>query len=162
MEKINENEKKKFKEYREVQLKQREEKIKKKQIQDAKKKEEEELLTKDKQYNDVQTELIDKKKIILKLNDKIKFLGTEISDLKYENERDKEEMISSIKELNKENKLYHGMLKMILTDSEIKKIIDFSSWKDDSEEWKIYPFSLNPKDKNQALKFPVLKQHQSN
>ena len=89
MEKINENEKKKFKEYREVQLKQREEKIKKKQIQDAKKKEEEELLTKDKQYNDVQTELIDKKKIILKLNDKIKFLGTEISDLKYENERDK-------------------------------------------------------------------------
>jgi len=57
IEKINENEKKKFKEYREGQLKQREEKNKKKQIIEAKKKEEEELLTIEKQYNDVQSEL---------------------------------------------------------------------------------------------------------
>ena len=161
VEKINENEKRKFKEYREVQLKQREEKNKKKQLLDAKKKEDEDLLTKDKQYNDIQTELSDKKRIILKLNEKIKFLGSEISDLKYENERDKDDMMVSIKEITKENKLYHGILKMMLTETEIKKIIDFSSWKDDNEEWKIYPFSLNPKDKNQVLKFPVLKPHQS-
>jgi len=161
IEKINENERKKFKEYREGQLKQREEKNKKKQMIEAKKKEEEELLTIEKQYNDVQSELSDKKKIISKLNEKIKFLDGEIRDLRYENERDKDDMMFSIKELTKENKLYYGILRTILTENEIKKIIDFSTWKEDNEDWKIHPFSINPKDKNQALKFPQLKQHQS-
>ena len=160
VEKITENEKKKFKEYRDVQLKLKEEQKKKKIAQDAKKKDDEEFLTKDKQYNDVQTELTDKKIIISRLNEKIKFLDTEIRDLKYENERDKDDMVCTIKEVTKENKLYYGILKMVLTENEIKKIIDFSSWKEENEEWKIHPFSINPKDKNQAIKFPSLKQHQ--
>jgi len=160
--KINENEKKKFKEYREGQLKQREEQKKKKMMLEAKKKEDDELLTKEKQYNDVQTELVDKKKIISKLNEKIKFLDSEIRDLKYENERDKEDMTNENKELSKENKLYYGILRMVLTENEIKKIIDFSTWKEEKEEWKIHPFTINPKDKNQTLKFPDLKQHQIN
>jgi len=96
------------------------------------------------------------------LKEKNKFLESEIRDLKYEIEKDKDEIISSTKESNKENKLYLGILKMILTDNEIKKIIDFSSWKEENEEWKIHPFSLNHKETNGPLNFPSLKGFQIN
>jgi len=58
---ISDQEKKKFKEYRNQQLKLRDEQKKKSQFLEDKKKEEEDLLTKDRQYNDIQLEISDKK-----------------------------------------------------------------------------------------------------
>ena len=55
----------------------------------------------DKKYTNVQAELEEKNKQIFKLRKKLKYLETEIHDLRYENVRDKEDMVGTIKELNK-------------------------------------------------------------
>jgi kinesin family protein 3/17 len=84
-------------------------------------------------------------------------MDTEIRDLRYENDRDREDMLSTIKELTKENKLYAGLVRMILTENEIKRITDLCQWKEDNEEWKIQPFSF----KEKKLNFPSIKPYNS-
>jgi len=66
-------------------------------------------------------------------------------------------MIDTIKELTKENKLFAGMLRMILSDNEIKRITEMSVWKDVNEDWRIKPFSI----KEKKLNFPSINPHQS-
>jgi hypothetical protein len=92
-----------------------------------------------------------------KLRDKIKILQSEIQDLRYENERDREDIVDSVKESNKESKLYLGMLKMLLTDLEIKKIIELSRYNQENEDWRIHPFCL----KEKRMHLPTIKPHQS-
>lgn len=114
--------------------------IKKKEKMEEKRKNEEEV-----SQNDIN-----------KLKNKIKYLESEIIDLKYENERDREDLVESVKDLTKESKLYHNMLKIILNDNEIKKIIELSKWNDDNEEWRIQPFAF----KEKKLQLPSLRPHQ--
>jgi len=76
--------------------------------------------------------------------------------LRYENERDREDIVNTVKESSKESKLYIGMLKMLLSENEIKKIIEVSRWNEDNEEWKIHPFILREK----KLQLPTIKPHQ--
>ena len=90
------------------------------------------------------------------MRNKIKFLESEIRDLKYENERDKEDIIDTVKELTKESKLYHGMLKIILSENEIKRIIELSKWNEENEDWRIQPYCF----KEKKLNLPSLKPHQ--
>ena len=104
----------------------------------------------------MQTELEEKNKIIAKLRNKIKFLESEVRDLRYENERDREDFTNAIREMYKENKLYQGMLKVMLSDGEIKRITELSKWNEENEEWRIQTFSF----KDKALKLPNLKSHQ--
>ncbi len=91
-----------------------------------------------------------------KLRNKIKYLESEIIDLRYENERDREDIVETVKELTKESKLYKGMLKMLLGDGEIKKIVEMSKWNEDNQEWRIHPFSFREK----KLQLPGIKPHQ--
>jgi hypothetical protein len=155
---IDEKEKKKFKEYREKQIKKEEEYQKKHEILEDKKRNEEDMLNLDKKYSNAQTELEEKNKIISKLKNKIKQLNTEIQDLKYENEIDREENNFALKQYYKDYKLYQGMIKFTLSEQEIKKITELSQWRDDYEEWRIQPFHF--KEKN--LKLPNIKPHQGN
>jgi len=111
----------------------------------------------DKKYTNVQAELEEKNKQIFKLRKKLKYLETEIHDLRYENVRDKEDMVGTIKELNKESKLYAGIAKMLLSDQEIKRILEVSLWNEDNEEWKIKPFAFHDK----KISFPGINKHQS-
>jgi len=92
------------------------------------------------------------------LRNKLKYLDSEIRDLRYENARDKEELMGTVKELSKESKLYHGLIKMLLSETEIKRILEMSLWKEDNEEWKIQPFSFREK----KLALPGIKMHQGN
>lgn len=138
---MDEREKKKFKEYKEKQLKIREEVDKKQAFLEAKKKEEEELTKND----------INKQRI------KVKYLESEIKDLRNENEREREDMLDTIRALNKENKLYIGLLRIILSESEIKKLSELSKWNEDNEEWRLQPFSLREK----KVQLPSIKPHQS-
>jgi hypothetical protein len=146
----------KFKEYREKQNKIKEELNRKKNLIEEKVKEEENNLFNDKQYTNMQVELEEKRKIIEKLRNKLKYLDSEIRDMRYENERDREDFTNAIKEMLKENKLFQGMIKIILSEGEIKRITELSKWNEDNEEWKIQPFSF----KDKALKLPTLKNHQ--
>lgn len=114
------------------------------------------MLNLDKKYTNAQTELEEKNKIIAKLKNKIKLLDTEIRDLKYENEIDKEENNFALKQYYKDYKLYQGMVKFILSEQEIKKITEQSQWRDDLEEWRIQPFHFREK----KLNLPTIKPHQ--
>ena len=93
---------------------------------------------------------------INKLRNKIKYLESEIIDLRYENERDREDIVETVKELTKESKLYNGMLKMILSENEIKRIVEKCKWNEDNEEWRIQPFSF----KEKKLQLPGIRPHQ--
>ncbi len=135
-----ENQKKKFKEYREKQFKAKEDAKKRNEALEEKRKQEDDVLQND----------------INKLRNKIKYLESEIIDLRYENERDREDIVETVKELTKESKLYNGMLKMILSENEIKRIVEKSKWNEDNEEWRIQPFSF----KEKKLQLPGIRPHQ--
>jgi kinesin family protein 3/17 len=95
---------------------------------------------------------------INKLRNKVKYLESETRDLRYENERDREDIVETVKTVSKESKLYQGLLKMILSEVEIKKIIELSKWNEDNEEWKIQPYSFRDK----KLQLPNIKPHLGN
>ncbi len=124
---------------------------------EEKKKKEEELLNLDKKYSNAQTEIDEKNKIINKLKNKIKLLDTEINDLKYENEIERDENNYALKQYYKDYKLYQGIVKFVLSEHEIKKITEMSQWREDLEEWRIQPFHFREKN----LKLPTIKPHQS-
>ena len=132
MEKIereNEEERRKFKEYREQQIKNAEEMEKKYQkLEEEKKKEEEEL------HNNMK-----------KLQERVKYLSDEIEDLKYDNEKDRADFLENIKGINRDNMLYKGIIKYLLSDVELRKIIDMSRYNEDNDTWKIHPFTIREK-----------------
>ena len=121
-----EEENKKFKEYRERQMKENEEMEKKmKKLQEQKEKEEELL------KNDAN-----------KLQEKIKELNSEIEDLKNEGAKDRTDYLESVKEISKENDLYKKIINVILNENQFKKICEMSRYLEDDDIWKIKPFSL--------------------
>ena len=105
-----EEENRKFKEYREQQLKlneEMEEKLKK--LEEEKKKEEESL------KNDVN-----------KLQAKIKELTSEIDDLRLDNTNDRSDYNEGVKAIYRDNQFYREIIRYLLSDIELKKIIDMS------------------------------------
>jgi hypothetical protein len=48
------------------------------------------------------------------------------------------------------------MLKMILSENEIKRIVEKCKWNEDNEEWRIQPFSF----KEKKLQLPGIRPHQ--
>jgi len=83
-------------------------------------------------------------------------LYTEIRDLKYENEIEKEENAFALKQYYKDYKLYKGIVRFVLSEQEIKKITELSQWREDQEEWRIQPFHF----KEKVLKLPTIRPHQ--
>lgn len=104
----------------------------------------------------MQSELDEKNKLIAKLRERIKYLESEIRDHRYENERDREDFTESIKDANKECKLYQGMIQMLLSNGEIKRITELSKYNEDNDDWRIIPFSF----KDKKTSFPNIKPHQ--
>ena len=137
-----EEENKKFKEYREQQLMQSEENEKKlKKLEEDKKKEEESL------KNDVN-----------KLQCKIKELNSEIEDLKLDNSKDRTDYMEGVKSIYRDNQLYREIIRYMLSDSELKKIIDMSKFMEEEDKWNIQSFSLQEK----SLALPTVKLGQIN
>jgi hypothetical protein len=127
-------------------------------LHERKREEENGLYIDNKQYNNMQAELEEKTKLITKLRAKVKTLTNDVSDLRYENERDREEFTNAIRDMYKENKLFNGMLRILLSEGEIKRITELSRWSDENDEWKVQPFSF----KDKSFKLPTLKNHQIN
>lgn len=97
------------------------------------------------------------KAIIKRLKKKVKSLESELREVRYEKERDTEDLIISVGELSKESKLYLSMLRMVMKDPEIRKIHELSYWNDDREDWDIQPFSIT----NKNLKLPNIHKSQA-
>ena len=127
--KENEEENRKFKEYREQQLKQSEEMEQKlRKLEEDKKKEEENL------KNDAN-----------KLQDKIKELKSEIEDLKLNNSNDRTDYMEGVKAIYRNNQFYREIIRYMLSDSELKQIIDMSKYIEEEDKWKVQSFSLQEK-----------------
>ena len=135
-----EEQKKKFKEYREQQIKNQAEMEKKYALLEEQKRKEEESL-----QNNVK-----------KLQERIKYLNNEIEDLKYDNEKDRIDFLENIKGINKDNMLYREIIRYLLTDNELKKIIDMSRYNEEIEKWKVHPFAIEEK----KLSLPTVKPSQ--
>ena len=135
--KENEEENRKFKEYREQQLKHNEEMEEKlRKLEEEKKKEEESL------KNDVN-----------KLQAKIKELNSEISDLRIDNSRDRTDYNEGVKAIYRDNQFYREIIRYMLSDGELKKIIDMSKYSEEEEKWDVQSFSL----KEKSLALPTMK-----
>ena len=132
-----EEENKKFKEYREQQLQLNEEMEKKfKKLEEEKKKEEESL------KNDAN-----------KLQQKIKELNTEINDIKIDNAKDRTDFNEGIKAIYRDNQFYREIIRYMLSDAELKEIIDLSKYNEEEEKWNVKSFILQEK----SLSLPTVK-----
>ena len=132
-----EEENRKFREYREQQLKQNEEMEEKlKKLEEEKRKEEESL-----------------KKDANKLQDKIKQLNSEIEDLKLDNSKDRTDYMEGVRAIYRNNQFYREILRYMLSDSELKQIIDMSKYVEDEDKWHVQTFSLQEK----TLALPTVK-----
>ena len=121
-----EEENRKFKEYREKKMKENEEIEAKLQKLKEQKEKEEELLKNDKN----------------KLQEKIKELNSEIEDLKNENSKDRTDYLENVKEISRQNDLYKKIIDVMLNNNQFKKICEMSRYIEDDDKWKIKPFSL--------------------
>ena len=135
--KENEEENRKFKEYREQQLKlneEMEEKLRK--LEEEKKKEEESL-----------------KSDVNKLQAKIKELNSEISDLRIDNSRDRTDYNEGVKAIYRDNQFYREIIRYMLSDTELKQIMDMSKYNEEEDKWNVQSFSL----KEKSLALPTMK-----
>ena len=132
-----EEENRKFKEYREQQLKQSEEMEKKLQKLEEEKMKEEEILK-----NDAN-----------KLKEKIKELNSEINDLKIDNTKDRIDYMEDVKSIYRNNQFYREIIRYMLSDEELKKIIEMSKFNDEEDKWNVQSFSL----KEKSLALPSMK-----
>ena len=132
-----EEENRKFKEYREQQLKLSEEMdLKLKKLEEEKNKEEESL------KNDVN-----------KLQNKIKELNSEIEDLKLDNSKDRTDYMEGVRAIYRNNQFYREIIRYMLSDEELKKIIELSKYNEEDEKWDVQSFSLEEK----SLALPSVK-----
>ena len=132
-----EEENRKFREYREQQLKQNEELEKKLQkLQEERIKEEESL------KNDAN-----------KLQKRIKELTSEIEDLKLDNGKDRTDYMEGVKAIYRDNQFYREIIRYMLSDSELKQIIEMSKYNEEEEKWHVQSFSFQEK----SLALPSMK-----
>lgn len=83
---------------------------------------------------------------------------SELKDLQKDHELEREELLDTIREQDREMKLLLGMLKYMVRPEEITKVKLNSKWDDDNNDYVIPPFIFQEGN----IKFPKLGQNQSN
>mmetsp|Transcript_24422 Transcript_24422/g.24001 ORF Transcript_24422/g.24001 Transcript_24422/m.24001 type:complete len:82 (-) Transcript_24422:50-295(-) len=78
----------------------------------------------------------------------------ELSDLKEENMDNKEDLLETIREMDKDLKFSSKVNEMLLSEQELYKVRDKAQWDENRLEWKIPHFYLNEKDS--SLAFPTI------
>ena len=132
-----EEENRKFREYREQQLKQSEEmELKLKKLEEEKIKEEESL------KNDAN-----------KLQKRIKELTTEIEELKLDNGKDRTDYMEGVKAIYRDNQFYREILRYMLSKTELDQIIDMSKYNEEEDKWNVQSFTFQEK----SLALPSMK-----
>lgn len=92
-----------------------------------------------------------------KLRKKYKEVCADLEDIEREHEREKEDLLDSIRNQDKDAKFYAAVLDILLTKAEIGKIKERSKYDEDKNEYIIPPFILRGK----KVKFPKLGGRQS-
>ncbi len=114
------------------------------------------MLLVEKHYKNLQEEVDDMRNIIRKLREKYKASQMEIEDLQRENQYGKEDLLETIRELEKDLKFANNVMKIALTGNEIEKIKEKSRWDDNKAEWRVPMFVLNNASGQKELQFPTI------
>jgi chromosome segregation ATPase len=148
---LEDREREQLQKQREMQLQLRLQKKKEKQLQEEKRKKEEEMLLVERQYKNLQEEVDDMRNIIKKLREKYKSAQTEIEDLQRENQFSKEDLLETIRELDKDLKFANGVMKIAFTSMELDKIRTKSHWDENKTEWRVPIFYINASNGNKDV-----------
>ncbi|CAD8107920.1 unnamed protein product [Paramecium primaurelia] len=111
-----------------------------------------EMLEIETKYQNVQEEVEKLRKLIKYLRKKLEEATIEQKDLKLEVENEKEDMLETIRNQQKEIKLYISLVKMMFNQKELETLQAASEWDEDAQEYKIPPFNFKAKKVN----FPAL------
>ena len=121
-----------------------------------KKKAEEEMLVVEKKYQNLQEEVDELRKINKKLKKNYRNAANDLKDLEKEHEINREDLLDSIREQERDLKLFYGMLKIMIKPEEINKVKSASIWDDNIVDYKIPPFTFQ----EAKVKFPKLAANQ--
>lgn len=89
---------------------------------------------------------------------KVKYMQNlnEIRDIQSQHEREKEELLDTIRDQSVQVGKYSAIIKMLLTSDQIELIVQQSEYNDETKEWTIAPFYYREKNIN----FPKLPEPQ--
>lgn len=93
-----------------------------------------------KNYNSLNEEVEQLRKLVTFLRKKYQESLTEIKDLEKENETEKADLLDNIRIQDKELKLLSGIMKMLLSKDEIDILRTSCEWRDDLNDFFIPPF----------------------
>jgi len=108
----------------------------------------------EKKYASLQEEVEAQRKIIFTLKRRYKGAQNEIKDLEREHELNKEEMLDTIRVLEKENQINRAIMAYMVSPQEYDKLRAAARWRDDRNEFVVPPFIVKAK----QVKFPKIGQ----
>ena len=114
------------------------------------------MLLVEKHYKNLQEEVDDMRNIIRKLREKYKASQLEIEDLQRENQYGKEDLLETIRELEKDLKFANNVMKVALSGTDIEKIRGKSHWDENRAEWRVPTFVLNNSNGQKEVQFPTI------
>lgn len=131
-------------------------KKKEKQLLEEKRRKDEEMLLVEKHYKSLQEEVDDMRSIMKKLREKYRAAQLEIEDLQRENQFNKEDLLETIRDLDKDLKFAQGVNKIAMSNLELEKILQKSHWDENKSEWRVPLFYLNPNKGEKDVQFPTI------
>ena len=117
---------------------------------------EEEVLLVEKQYKSLQEEVDELRNIAKTLRQRYKAAQIEIEDLQRENQYNKEELLDTIRENEKDLKFANNVIKIAMSNQELEKIKAKSHWDENKGEWRVPLFYLNPNKGEKEVQFPTI------
>lgn len=118
----------------------------------SKKKQEEELKLFERKYTTIQDELLALRRSNKELYTRFTTQQTEIDDLNREHENEKENLLDTIREQEKELSFYENLVDLIMTKEDLIKVRGHSLFSESQNRYKIPPYLF----KNKEVKFPNL------
>jgi len=140
------------KKYQEMMQKLKDQHTKQEELLKQKAQKEEEVLEAEKKYVNLQEEVDEQRKVVKRLRKKYKDAMNEIKDLGKEHELNKEDLLDTIRLLERDVKINNAIMNYLLSPEELEKIRAKARWQDDRNEFVVPPFLLRGK----KVKFPKI------
>ena len=118
----------------------------------TKKKQEEELKLFERKYTTIQDELLALRRSNKELYERFSAQQTEIDDINREHEVEKENLLDTIREQEKELSFYENLVDLIMSKEDLIKVRGHCLYSESQNKYKIPPYLF----KNKEVKFPNL------
>lgn len=92
------------------------------------------------------------REIIKKLREKYKQSQQEIEDLQHESQFNKEDLLDTIRQQDRDVKFANRVMAILLSENEMYKIKQRAQWDENRQDWKIPLFTFNAAQKD--IQFP--------